>query len=144
MRLNRHSPEEFSIEQFDEAQHRWNQSGPDNYDIEVQVTGRQAATYRVAVRKGEVISAQRNGQPLKQLRTLGTWSVPGMFGTISKDVENLEKTAHNLADDTTPQLSLSADFHPHYGYPEHYLRLEWGSANSKVSWKVIEFRPFQE
>lgn len=144
MRLTRHSPQQFSIQQFEDAQRRWDQSGPDNYVIEVQVTGRQAATYRVEVRKGEVISAQRNGQPLKQLRTLGTWSVPGMFGTISKDVENLDKIANNLADDTTPRFSLSTDFDPQYGYPQSYLRLQWGSSNPEVTWKVIEFLPLKE
>src|SRR5438094_1293627 len=49
---------------FEAAHERWKKAAPANYDIEVRVTGPQAATYRVEVRDGEPQSAWRNGQPL--------------------------------------------------------------------------------
>ena len=122
------------------TQLRWERNGPADYDIEVQVEGNQPALYRVEVRRGEAVAAQRNGHPLKQLRTLGTWSVPGMFGTMSSDLEQLEKRAAGKANAPTPHLTLRARFNPATGYPEKYLRYEAGS-RMQVSWEVIRFEP---
>src|SRR5438132_1392979 len=60
---------------FRAAHERWKSIAPLNYDIEVRVTGPQAAVYRVQVRDGEPQAALRNGQPLNSRRTFGTWSV---------------------------------------------------------------------
>ena len=107
-----------------QAQTRWEANAPSDYSIEVQVTGRQGATYFVEVRDGDVIRATRNGQPLTQQRTLGTWSVPGMFETIAADVDHLEKIRRGVTNGPASWLTLRARFHPRYGYPEHYIRLE--------------------
>jgi hypothetical protein len=104
----------------------------------VAVAGRQAARYYVEVRAGEVRVATRDGQPLRQERTRGTWSVPGMFGTIQTDIANLEKQQAGTADPTTPQLLLRGVFDPQLGYPVRYLRTElrkWGN-NLEVSWEA--------
>jgi hypothetical protein len=125
-------------ESFRAARQRWDERAPDNYDVEVKVEGRQPATYRVQVRGGRSIAAFRNGQPLTQQRTFGTWSVPGMFGTIRRDLAQIEKRRSGQADRTTPQLTLRASFDPQWGYPRRYLRMEAGSTQD-VSWDVIRF-----
>jgi hypothetical protein len=128
-------------EQFDQARRTWQQNGPASYDLEVTVSGRQAATYGVQVRGHEAYSATRNGRPLTQQRTYGTWSVPGMFNTIESDIENVEKVAAGQAVQQTPQLALRAQFDSHYGYPVRYHRIEktkFGS-NPEVSWRVDSF-----
>lgn len=124
-----------------QAQTRWEANAPSDYSIEVQVTGRQGATYFVEVRDGDVVRAARNGQPLKQQRTLGTWSVPGMFETIAADVEHLEKIRRGIANGPASWLTLRARFHPRYGYPERYIRLENSgqSTATEVAWSVIGF-----
>src|SRR5689334_13274859 len=53
---------------FVAAHERWKAAAPASYDIEVRVTGPQAATYRVEVRDGEPRAAWRNGQPLNSRR----------------------------------------------------------------------------
>ena len=63
-------------ELFRTAAETWKKGEPPDYDIEVQVTGNQPATYFVEVRGGEAILALRNGKPLTQRRTFSTWSVP--------------------------------------------------------------------
>src|SRR5437868_969745 len=63
---------------FEAAHERWKLAAAPNYDIEIRVTGPQAAVYRCEVRDGEPQAAWRNGQPLTSRRTFGTWSVPGM------------------------------------------------------------------
>jgi hypothetical protein len=119
----------------------WKQAGPPSYDIEVQVAGRQGATYRVEVRQGEIARALRNGQPLKQIRTLGTWSVPGMFESIEVDLKQQERARRGTADRAVPGLSLFAQLDPEFGFPRRYLRLEHAGmgTNPEVSWEVTEF-----
>lgn len=130
-----------SPEQFHAAHDHWKAHKILNYDIEVKVTGPNASVYRVEVRDGDAIAAWRNGQPLKQHRTFGTWSIPGMFSTISRDVEALEQAAK---DGQQRPLILRAAFHPEHGYPEHYRRIDNGSRKGSdsitVTWDVTEFR----
>lgn len=123
---------------FETAQQLWKQAGPPSYNIAVRVVGPQPAVYRVEVRSGEVISASIDGRPLKQRRTLDTWSVPGMFGTMERDLAHVEEWASGRAVRGTPQLTLRATFHPTYGYPQRFRRTEWGADRDMV-WEVIEF-----
>lgn len=137
--FRRGSLESVTRANFDAARQRWRDAGLVNYNMEIKVSGRQPATYYVEVRDGEATTAHRNGQPLK--RTPSTWTVPGMFYTMSQDVQNLEKVAAGKADETTPHLTLRAHFHERYGYPERYLRLERvkRGASPEVSWVVTKF-----
>ena len=128
-------------EDFAGAKQRWRSAGQHSYDLTVVVTGRQAATYQVAVRGGQVQRATRDGLPLRQRRTQGTWSVPGMFTTIQSDVDNLEKHLHGTADRSTPQVLLRGVFHAELGYPLRYHRTElrkWGN-NLEAAWEVVSF-----
>jgi hypothetical protein len=153
----RESLPELTPAEFDAAQQRWRAYGPVDYHITVEVEGRQAATYQVEVRDGQPVAAFRNGRPLTQRRTWGTWSVPGMFGTLESDFHHLEAVASGAAVETTPRLSLYGVFDPQYGYPARYRRVMWGgagqsmahrigqgqvvgeSADAEVSWRVVEF-----
>lgn len=124
-----------------DALHRWEAAAVRDYDIRISVSGRQAATYAVEVRDGEAIDATRNNEPLPQKRTWATWTVEGMFETIARDLESVEKHMEGRADSSTPQLQLRALFHPQLGYPQQYLRTEmvrFGS-NVEVSWQVTKF-----
>ncbi|MEX2176040.1 MAG: DUF6174 domain-containing protein [Pirellulaceae bacterium] len=137
--LHRDSVPTLTPDLFHAARQRWKANEPADYDLEVRVTGSQPAVYRVEVRGGQAQAAWRNGQPLKQRRTFGTWSVPGMFGTIGRDVEAIERRAAGRADPRAPELTLRAEFDPRYGYPRRYQRIEWSSP-VEVSWEVVEFR----
>lgn len=124
-----------------EARRRWETAALHDYDIKVSVSGRQAATYAVQVRDGEVVGATRNSEPLPQQRTWSTWTVEGMFETISRDLDSVEKHLEGRADASTPQLQLRALFHSELGYPQQYLRTEMVrfGANVEVSWEVVKF-----
>jgi hypothetical protein len=128
---------------FNAAHERWQATAPPDYDITVKVSGPQAATYRAQVREGHARSAWRNGAPLASARTFGTWSVPGMFSTISRDVESIQRRAEGRAQPGAPELILKAEFDPQYSYPKRYQRIEWGSRRGSdavtVSWEVVEF-----
>jgi hypothetical protein len=126
---------------FAAAHERSKAAAPANYDIEVRVTGPQAATYRVEVRGGDPQAAWRNGQPLTTRRTFGTWSVKGMFSTMSRDVEANERAA---AANKQQPLILRAEFDQKYHYPARYRRIDNGSRKGgdsiTVAWEVTEFR----
>jgi Family of unknown function (DUF6174) len=124
---------------FHAASERWKSIAPANYDIEIRVTGSQPARYRVAVRGGEAQAAWRNEAPLTTQRTFSTWSVPGMFSTISRDIESVERHAAGTAEPSTPRLTLRAEFDPEYSYPRRYRRIQqWSTV--EVAWEVTEFQ----
>lgn len=122
------------------ARDRWQQNGPASYDIEVRVMGSRPALHRVEVREGKAVAAWINDVPHSQQRTYSTWSVPGMFGTIGRDIDHIERHAAGKADPTTPRLTLRAEFDPDTGIPRRYRRIQWGSP-VQVSWEVIRFEP---
>ena len=120
------------------AMDKWDAAQPASYDIEIKVQGNQPATYFVEVRDGEAQRALRNGKPLTQRRTFSTWSVPGMFATMSRDVDALERRAAGTADRSTPDLNLRATFDPRYGYPSRYRRIQYRRAVD-MEWEVLRF-----
>jgi hypothetical protein len=128
-------------QEFEQAYDRWSADPVANYDIEIRVTGPQASVYKASVRDGQPQAAWRNGQPLTTRRTFGTWSVPGMFSTMGRDVAALQQAA---AKGTPPPLILRAAFNAQYGYPEHYRRIDNGSRKGSdaitVTWDVIKFQ----
>jgi hypothetical protein len=125
---------------YEAAYARWRAREISDYDIEIRVTGPQAATYRASVRNGEPTAAWRNGKPLTTRRTFGTWSVPGMFSTISRDIAAVEQAA---AKGRPTPLILRAAFNAERGYPERYRRIDNGSRKGSdaiaVTWDVIAF-----
>lgn len=141
---NRDPTPELTPALFEAARQRWRDIAPRDYDIEVRVEGPQAATYRVQVRGGQATAAWRNGKPLTSVRTFGTWSVPGMFSTMSRDVETIERQAEGRADPAIPPLVLRASFDPKYSFPQRYSRIEWGSRKGStattVNWEVVRFQ----
>lgn len=127
-----------SPEDFEKAQSRWAAKPLSNYDAEVRVVARSHEVYKVQVRDGVVLTAERDGVPIRQARSQETWSIPGMFDTISSDIDNLRIVESGKADANTPQLALRGLFDAEHGHPIRYLRTEkkkW-SPNYEVSWEV--------
>ncbi|WP_425618715.1 DUF6174 domain-containing protein [Anatilimnocola sp. NA78] len=129
---------EISPADYYAAKEKWKANEVANYDIEVQVSGTQEGKYRVEVRNGEAIAAWANGFPQSKQRTFVTWSVPGMFGTMSRDIEVLEKHTAGKADATTPRITMRAEFDEKHGYPVRYRRIQWGSSVQMI-WQVTKF-----
>jgi hypothetical protein len=124
---------------YEAAWQRWQQNGPKSYQLEVEVTGRQAARYQVRVERGEAVSATRDGVPLKQHRVWFTWTVPGMFETIQRDLEQLERAQRG--EPNSRGLTVLVFFDPELGYPVRYLRAEQlgPGVNPEAGWTVKQF-----
>ncbi len=126
---------EMTPEILSEAQDRWSQQQPASYRIQIKVEGRQPGVYETEVHNGEVTKSTFNNRPLTSRRTMSTWSVDGMFRTLDYDAE-----AQVNPRPTDPQLTLRAEFHPEFGFPLRYHRIEWGSTN-ELMWTVTDFTP---
>jgi hypothetical protein len=115
------------------ALEKWRTEQPANYDMTVKVSGRQPGVYQVVVDNQVVSDARLDGRQLTNQRTLGTWSVPGMFQTIRLDVETRGQS-------TRSPLILRAEFDERYGFPAKYERVEMRTgAHQALSWEVVEF-----
>src|SRR5690606_19614210 len=101
---------ELTEENYAAAWQQWLDSAPSDYDMEIQVRGRQPARYRVEVRDGLARSATRNGNPLRQIRTFETWSGSGMFETVGTDLEHLRLVASGQATAATPRISVLVQY----------------------------------
>lgn len=126
--------------QLAEAESTWDTRGPASYSITVQVSGLQPAVYRVEVRERVPVSAACNGNPLHDVRTWSTWSVPGMFGTVGRDLET-NRRATDAGE--SPPLFLRARFDAQYGIPRRYLRSD-ERQRVATSWEVVEFQTTDE
>jgi hypothetical protein len=122
-----------TAEALRQAEANWRAANIRDYDIEIEVHSRQKETYAVAVRDGAPQQAWRNGQPLKQIRTFDTWSVPGMFDTIHSDFDRTDRQGQ-----PAPELVLRAVFDERTGVPLNYKRIQWGS-DIEISWRVTRF-----
>ena len=125
-------------EAFDAAWLRWQANDLASYNIQIDVSGPQSATYLVEVRNHQVVLATRDGFPLKTQRTLGTWSVPGMFDTVEVDLDRRDSAVTEDAGKNPFTLRLSCLFDEEYGFPSRYRRNELGT-QMQVHWKVTEF-----
>lgn len=131
-RLRQVLPPELSRQSFDEAWDRWEATAPPDYRIEIDVVGPRSAIYAVDVKNHVVTASTHNGEPLpSDPRTMRTWSVPGMFDTMERDVMRIEKA-------DAQGLSLRAEFDAKYGYPNKYYRNDHAN-KFEMRWTVKEF-----
>lgn len=114
------------------ARQHWKAANIQNYSVTIRVEGNQPATYRVWVENGNAVKAERNGNALRQVRTFETWSVPGMFGTIERDL------TENSRPGNANRLVLRARFDSQTGLPRRYRRLAY-SGGGDVDWEVTQF-----
>ena len=119
--------------EFEAARALWDESNLSDYSITVQVKGMQPGIYEVGVENGIASSAKFDGRNLKRQRTFGTWSVTGMFDTLSRDLETNDK--HDY-------LMLRAEFDPNFGFPTKYERIEMRTGvHDALQWEVTTFNP---
>jgi hypothetical protein len=123
---------------LDAAQKRWQAAGVHDYDLTVELAGRQTGKLQIQVRNDEPISLVRNGASLREPRTWQPWTVPGMFDTLTTDFENAAKPAEKYGSPDV-RVVLRAEFDADLGYPKRYLQQVFGRMDD-LSWTVTEFR----
>ena len=119
------------------AQVVWGKTQPADYDLTVQLTGRQTGELKISVRNRFATGMTRNGTPMRQERTWEPWTVPGMFETLTTDFENREQAVEKFGVEPG-SIHMRCEFDPKYGYPKHYLHQIYGR-HQDLEWNVTEF-----
>lgn len=127
-----------TAETLNEASQRWERDGPRDYDLEVEIRGRQPGHVKIEVRDREVTHMERDGVVPDQRRTWQYWSVPSQFDTIEQDMSLAQPSG--FAGVAGLRSRLQARFDPQFGYPRHYRRIVLGSDLS-LEWEVVRFVP---
>lgn len=122
------------------ATSRWDQHGPSNYDLELELTGNRPGKIQLEVRHGEVTRMTRDGVQPTQKRTWDYWSVPGQFDTIAQELEMARDPAASFKTPQATQMFQWAAFDPKYGYPARYDRVVLGT-DFEIHWQVTRFEP---
>ena len=128
-----------TMARYEAAVQRWQQKGPAHYQVEVDVAGPQPGHYSVTVHDRLARQAWFNGRALPTDRTVGTWSVAGMFSNIERDLA--QQTRARKQGDVS-DLRLVATFDPQYGYPASYRRIDWGG-QPEIAWHVTNLKPIE-
>ena len=142
-----------TFEKLDAAAARWKAHGPADYDLEIEQTGVNPASYHIEVRHENVVAMTMNNRPTPP-HTWDDWSVPGLLGIIRRDLEvcmaprhgspslrgegrgegEVEKADGGLQPDpVVPRGRFDAEL----GYPVQYHRVTQTGADAK--WKITKF-----
>lgn len=97
----------------------WKQRGPRDYDMAYTKKVGEIETYVVEVRKGIVVSAERNGKPVEE-RQLRYHSMNALFS----DIERFQELD---AEPGRPKTFTIATFDADDGHIKHYIRRVMGS-----------------
>jgi hypothetical protein len=126
-------------EAYDAAVERWDQKGPADYDLDIELAGNRPGTIHVEVRQGQVTHMKRDGVEPRQERTWYYWSVPGQLDTIGQELEMARDPADAFRNPAASQMLMWAEFDAKLGYPKKYDRVVLG-VDYEVHWRVRNFR----
>ncbi|HEV3025817.1 MAG TPA: DUF6174 domain-containing protein [Pirellulales bacterium] len=118
------------------AEERWKEHESADYNMDVEIGGRQPGHFHVEVRSGRATKVTRNGvEP--QRRTWDTWTVPGMFDTLEQELD-LAARPEGAFGQPGARAVMRALFDPELGLPRRYERFVLGTAY-EVRWQVTRF-----
>ncbi len=139
---------------YDAALARWNDRGPQDYDMTVVFSGRQPGNYEVEVRGGEVTQLVRDGEPLPNRgASWHFWTVRGMFDIMAMDLAAKDIAAKDLSAkapaaideqrqaEVAVEVKVSAEFDDAWGYPRRYRQITLGDSRSTSDWQITAFTP---
>jgi hypothetical protein len=119
------------------AEQRWQEKGPDGYDMDIEIQGAQPGNVHVEVRKNQVTAMTRDGRMPPQ-RTWDVWSVPGLFDMLERELVMAEDPHREMDASVGAQLRLRCEFDPRFGLPWRYHRHVSGGG-PELHWRVTNF-----
>jgi hypothetical protein len=134
----RRPPPAMSAADFDEAVARWQAGGPENYEMVVEVSGRQNGTMHVVVTDHKPVSITRSGVSIPT-HTWAYWTVEGLFEVIRTDLEGLDQPERAFGTPDVSQLVQQAEFDAELGYPRRYRRAVLSTGDS-IEWEIVDFK----
>jgi hypothetical protein len=134
--MARESMPPLTSESLEAAMARWEAEGPENYDLEMMLRGREHGTIQLEVRGGEPTAMRRNGV-VPQRRTWEYWTIPEQFAMIERELTGDPRQLFGVANRS--QVILHAEFDPQLGYPRRYRRQVLG-ADQEIHWEIVKFQ----
>ncbi len=119
-----------------EAKKLWQQNGPVNYDMDIELRGARPGKVQVTVQKRAVTALIRDGLVPKE-HTWEAWSVPGTFNTLETDMEIAENPEQTIQAAPGTKWQLRCEFDPKLGIPRRYHRMVMGGP--EVYWRITRF-----
>jgi hypothetical protein len=135
----RRPPPPMSASDYEAAVARWESNRPANYEMELEVSGRQSGTMYVVVKGHEPASITRGGVPIPK-HSWAYWTVDGLFKVIHTDLEGLDQPERAFGTPDVSQLVQQAEFDAELGYPRRYRRAVLSTGDS-IEWEIVEFKP---
>ncbi|HET6884136.1 MAG TPA: DUF6174 domain-containing protein [Pirellulales bacterium] len=139
----RQSAPELTEQALRAAQQRWEKRGPNNYRMDLVVTGRQASRYHVEVQGGKPTQVLRDDHPIPP-RTWYYSTVPGLFEVLEHDMECSDDPTHGFGARPGSRAVLRAVFDERLGYPRKFERLILGEPHLDMTWEIIRFESSDE
>jgi Family of unknown function (DUF6174) len=127
-----------SREAYDRASRLWDENGPADYNLDIEVSGNRPGKIHVEVRDRQATHMVRDGVEPRQHRTWYYWTVPGMLDTIGQELDKIDDPATGFGAATGSSVMLRADFDDQLGYPRRYLRSVAGQ-KLDMGWTVTRF-----
>ncbi|HEX4129715.1 MAG TPA: DUF6174 domain-containing protein [Pirellulales bacterium] len=123
---------------LDEATERWRRAGVRDYDLDVEILGRQPGLVHLEVRAGNVTAMTRDGRTPGQRRTWEAWTVDNQLATIGDELDHAAEPVRGFGAPPGSQVVQRAAFDPQLGYPRDYQRSVLGTP-LEVEWRVTNF-----
>ncbi|HEX3872321.1 MAG TPA: DUF6174 domain-containing protein [Pirellulales bacterium] len=138
LRWNAPSTPSLTAKALSEAAQRWHDAGIKNYDVDVEILGRQPGRVHLEVRNGEPTAMTRDGRTPSQRRTWDAWTVDNQLGMIRDEFDAAGDPARGFGAPPGSRVVQRARFDPELGYPLDYQRAVFGTP-LEVEWRVVNF-----
>jgi hypothetical protein len=134
----RRPPPAMTSDAFEGAVARWEAKRPADYEMTVEVSGRQSGTMQVVVKDHEPVTVRREGTPVP-MHTWEYWTVEGLFEIIRTDLAGLDQPERAFGTNDVSQLVQQAEFDLELGYPRRYRRAVLATGDA-IEWEIEEFK----
>ncbi len=122
--------------ELDGAQKLWQEHGPLSYDMDIEIRGARPGSVHINVKNRVPMAETRDGRVPPE-HTWETWTVPGMFDMLEKDMEIAENPEQAIQAEPGTTWLLRCEFDPQLGIPRRYHRIV--SGGPEVYWRVTRF-----
>ena len=127
-----------SAADFEAAFARWQANRPLDYEMALEVSGRQRGTMHVVVKAGKPVNITRGGIAIPR-HSWEYWTVEGLFEVIHTDLEGLDQPERAFGTPDVSQLVQQAEFDAALGYPRRYRRAVLSTGDA-IEWEIVEFK----
>jgi hypothetical protein len=134
----RRPPPAMSAADFENAVARWKKNGPADYEMVLEVSGRQSGTMHVVVKNQKAAGITRGGVSIPR-HTWEYWTIEGLFEVIRTDLEGLDQPERAFGTPDVSQLVQQAEFDEDLGYPRRYRRAVLSTGDA-IEWEIVEFK----